>query len=62
MANKRQDQGFEYRVLEWRDYEKEGVATKIQELQKLGWESEGGQQVKAGTFTDLYFQSFKRRN
>lgn len=61
MANKRQDQGFEYRVLEWRDYEKEGVATKMQELRKLGWEPDGEEQVKAGMFTDLYFQSFKRR-
>lgn len=52
---------FEYRCLEWRAVQEEEVRAQLSQLLANGWELDGPEGVKAGTFVDLYWQKIKRR-
>jgi len=51
---------YEYRVMEWRNAEREGVEGKKTALLAIGWEVTGPVRVKAGMTVDLYMQSYRR--
>lgn len=51
---------FEYRTLEWRNAELEGVDQKIEQLLAAGWELDGPGNIKAGMSVDLHWQSLRR--
>ena len=54
------DEEFEYRVVEWRNFERENVRATFDELLADGWEIDGGGYTKAGWGADLSMQGFKR--
>ena len=58
---KSDDDEFEYRTLEWRAFQEDEVRAQIQQLLADGWELDGGEGVKSGSFADLYWQMLKRR-
>ena len=58
---KSDDDEYEYRTLEWRAFQQDEVQVKIQQLLADGWELDGEEGVKSGSFADLYWQMFKRR-
>ena len=52
---------YEYRTIEWRSSDEQEAQSKLSRLFTEGWELHGEMGVKAGTFTDLYWQTIKRR-
>ncbi|WP_420429580.1 hypothetical protein [Kordiimonas sp.] len=52
---------FEYKCVEWRNFEAENVQSKFDALSQEGWELDGPEHVKSGMFADLYWQQFRRR-
>lgn len=52
---------YEYRHFEWRAFQEEDVRAQLKQLLLDGWELDGPEGVKAGTFVDLYWQKVKRR-
>lgn len=51
---------YEYRCVEWRDFEGERTQETIDALIADGWELDGGQFASAGMFVDLYRQQLRR--
>lgn len=56
------DDEFEYLVVGWRDYEKEGVQAQLERLMDEGWELDGNEYVKVGMLVDLTNQRLRRRS
>lgn len=51
---------YEYRFVEWRNFEKESVQEKLDLLVSEGWEIVGDQYAKAGYSVDLNVQDLRR--
>ena len=52
---------LEHMRVEWRDFEGERVAQKLQELLAKGWRLKGPEGCKPGMFTTLYWQDLSRK-
>lgn len=51
---------FEYRCVEYRDFDQENVQEKLRALVADGWESDGDPVVRAGSMVDMYMQQLRR--
>jgi len=60
MSEDKKIETYQTRTIEWRDFESEHVEQTLKDLIKNGWEVDGPAQVKAGMYTDLYFQKLVR--
>jgi len=52
---------YEYKTIEWRNKEYEGIDDLIDSLVAEGWELEGPAHVYAQMFTTRYTQKLKRK-
>ena len=55
------DEEYEYRVIGWRNFEKESISAVLDNLLANGWELDGDEYVKAGMLVDLTNQRLRRR-
>lgn len=55
------EEEYEYRVIGWRDFEKENISAVLEDLIANGWELDGDEYVKAGMMIDLTNQRLRRR-
>ena len=52
---------FEYRVIGWRNFEKEQVRKQLDDLFDDGWELDGPEYIKAGMLVDMTNQRLRRK-